>query len=212
MLSIFILENTGYSLTFETSHFPNGSIHHGQLVSGEREPSNSFTPPKIPSEFKGFVPVPGFCFGQPYTFMSHLNLSLTTEVLVNLTPAPLRCGSSHICCRTCHTHRRSPLSCECVCPPTVTRHVNKSFSLGKCTMLVSQLEIRVRIELFVGARTAESSTLFKYAMGFSASTPLFRATFQFLAGVTHKKSHLSSSIHLYFFLSFGGIALLTFTL
>lgn len=43
MLSIFILENTGYSLTFETSHFPNGSIHHGQLVSGEREPSNSFT-------------------------------------------------------------------------------------------------------------------------------------------------------------------------
>lgn len=148
MLSIFILENTGYSLTFETSHFPNGSIHHGQLVSGDREPSNSFTtaphpPTKIPSEFRGFVPVPGFRFGQPYTFMSHLNLSLTTEVLVNLTPAPLRCSSSHICCRACHTHRRSPPSCKCVCPPTVTatRPVNKPFSLWKCMMLVSQLEI-----------------------------------------------------------------------
>lgn len=65
-------------------------------------------------------------------------------------------------------------------------------------MLVSQLEIRVRIELFVGARTAESSTLFKYAMGFSASTPLFR-TFQFLAGVTQKKATFP---HPYIFISF----------
>lgn len=177
------------------------------LGNGSRVTLLPSPPLKIPSELKGFVPAPGFCFGQPYTFMSHLNLSLTTEVLVNLTPAPLRCGSSHICCRACHTRRRSPPSCECVCPPTVTVTRHKPFSLGKCTMLVSQLERRVRI--FVGARTAESNTLFKYAMGFSASTPLFRATFEFLAGVTQKKP---PSIHLYFFLSFGGIALLTFTL
>lgn len=135
MLSIFILENTGYSLTFETSHFPNGSIHHGQLVSGEREPSNSFTPPtpqtpKYHQNSKDLFQCQGFASANRI-HLSHLNLSLTTEVPVNLTPAPLRCGSSHICCRTCHTHRRSPPSCERVCPPTVTatRHVNKPFSL-----------------------------------------------------------------------------------
>lgn len=70
-------------------------------------------------------------------------------------------------------------------------------------MLVSQFEIRAGIELFVGARTAESSTLF---MGFSASTPLFRS-FQFLAGVTHQKATFP---HPYIFISFCHLEVLHF--
>lgn len=130
----------------------------------------TFTPPpkkkknRLKIQSRGFVPVPGLCFGQPYTFMSHLNLSLTTEVPANMTPPSLRCDSSHSCCRTCHTYRCSLLSC----PPmvTVTRHVIKPFSVWRRVILLSHLDIIAGNELVVGARTAEWSALFKYAQGF----------------------------------------------
>ena len=54
VLSIFILENTGYSLTFETSHFLNGSIHHSERVSGG-ELSKSFTFSKCHQNSKPWI-------------------------------------------------------------------------------------------------------------------------------------------------------------
>lgn len=137
MLSIFILENTGYSLTFETSHFPNGSIHHGQLVSGEWELSNSFTffsPSKCHQNSK-----PWICFS------ARTWLQPTVYIYESLKPQPNHRGAgkhdpiftvqfqSYLLSYVPHmqSYRSCPLSSKYVCPPTVTvkRHAIKPISV-----------------------------------------------------------------------------------
>lgn len=59
-LSIFILKITGYSLTFQTSHFLNGSIHHRKLVSGGSWLSLLPFQNAIRIQSHGFVPMSVF--------------------------------------------------------------------------------------------------------------------------------------------------------
>lgn len=48
----FYTENIGHSLTFETSHFLNSSIHHGELVYRRGGADLVLYLFKMPSEFK----------------------------------------------------------------------------------------------------------------------------------------------------------------
>lgn len=95
----FLSKNIGYSLTFETSHFLNGSIHHRKLVSGGGG-WVSILPFQntIRIQVRVFVPESGLYFG-PIRCM-HLwvtkSSALTTEVPVNMAFTSLVLDSSHI--------------------------------------------------------------------------------------------------------------------
>lgn len=78
----FYTENIGHSLTFETSHFLNSSIHHGELVYRRGGADLVLYLFKMPSEFK----------------FKHQFLKLASKEILLTSSAP---HSGHICCSIC---------------------------------------------------------------------------------------------------------------
>lgn len=101
--------------------------------------------------------MPGLYFGQPYTFMSHLNLKPNHSGAGKHDPAVFTVRfQSYLLSYVPHISL----------PSNGYSYVIKPFSVWRRVMLLSQLDIIAGNELVVGARTAEWNSLFKYTQRF----------------------------------------------